>query len=403
MLEYVLTHYDCLPDKLEPEIIEIPGDTEDDWQDNGGNNDNPEEEEYDEDQRKPPDSYRDWWYHSDHLGSSTYLTDNFGRPSHYYETLPFGEMIVEHNQSSFYDNKYKFNGKELDDATQMYYYGARYYDPRISIFVSVDPLAEQTMEPYIYCANNPIMFTDPTGMHIEPGNIMSNKEHANAFMQFATTKEGKQFLDKYASKGQEFSYNGNVFYRAESNGEYHDKGINLNYSIGDSKTRSGTSAEPRSGGLDININIARQGFGLEVDNAFGPKTQSNQNKIVFNLLKAIVHESFMHGDSNAADFSDDRLMNKSNLPERYRDRGSHADHYYYSHQTLYNPNDATAKAFDGRGFSVLKQGSDRLKLNLSSIAIKRVMWSFGGSRVRTMSNGSYIHGSYGSEESAYKK
>src|SRR5690554_7848550 len=42
---------------------------------------------YDERERKPPDSYRDWWYHSDHLGSSTYLTDNFGRPSHYYETL----------------------------------------------------------------------------------------------------------------------------------------------------------------------------------------------------------------------------------------------------------------------------------------------------------------------------
>ena len=73
-------------------------------------------------------------------------------------------MIVEHNQSSFYDNKYKFNGKELDNVTQMYYYGARYYDPRISIFVSVDPLAEQTMEPYLYTGNNPIMFTDPTGM-----------------------------------------------------------------------------------------------------------------------------------------------------------------------------------------------------------------------------------------------
>ena len=53
--------------------------------------------------------------------------------------------MVEHNQSANvpsgvgYSNKYKFNGKELDDATQMYYYGARYYDPRISIFVSVDP------------------------------------------------------------------------------------------------------------------------------------------------------------------------------------------------------------------------------------------------------------------------
>jgi len=51
----------------------------------------------------------------------------------------------------------------------MYYYGARYYDPRISIFISVDPLAEQTMEPYLYTGNNPIMFTDPTGMSKEGG------------------------------------------------------------------------------------------------------------------------------------------------------------------------------------------------------------------------------------------
>ncbi|UUV21721.1 RHS repeat-associated core domain-containing protein [Paenimyroides aestuarii] len=49
----------------------------------------------------------------------------------------------------------------------MYYYGARYYDPRISIFVSVDPLAEQTMTPYQYVNNNPIMLVDPTGMSAE--------------------------------------------------------------------------------------------------------------------------------------------------------------------------------------------------------------------------------------------
>src|SRR5690554_7945339 len=89
-------------------------------------------------------------------------------------------MIVEHNQSSYYkdpypttntgtyDNKFKFNGKELDDATGMYYYGARYYDPRISIFVSVDQMVESTMTPYQYVHNNPIMFTDPTGMTANP-------------------------------------------------------------------------------------------------------------------------------------------------------------------------------------------------------------------------------------------
>ena len=285
----------------------------------------------------------------------------------------------------------------------MYYYGARYYDPRISIFVSVDPLAEQTMEPYIYCANNPIMFTDPTGMHIEPGNIMSNKEHASAFMQFATTKDGKEFLDKYASKGQEFSYNGNVFYRADSNGEYHNKGINLNYSIGNEPSKSGTSARLTDSGLDINISIAQKGIGFRTDYAFGPKTQSDQNKTIFNLLSAITHESFMHADSNAADFSYDRLINKSNLPQQYRDRGDHADHYYYSHQTVKNPNGAISKAFDGRGYNVLKQGSDRLKLNLSSTAIKRFLWTFDGSRVRTMSNGSYTRGVHGSDENGYKR
>jgi len=112
------------------------------------------------------------------LGSSSYITDNFGRPSHYYEYLPFGELMTEHNQSKYYkdpyptqnmssyDNPYKFNGKEMDRETGMYYYGARYYDPRISIFVSVDPLAEDypNYGGYVYTMNNPVMLVDPTGM-----------------------------------------------------------------------------------------------------------------------------------------------------------------------------------------------------------------------------------------------
>src|SRR5690606_21130291 len=177
VLEYVLTHFKCLPRPLDPNEPGIPGDLDDDWDDDGGNNAPGTDGPYNEDDRKPI-----WWYHTDHLGSSTYLTDNFGRPSHYYETLPFGEMMVEHNQSANvpsgvgYDNKWKFNGKELDDATQMYYYGARYYDPRISIFVSVDPLAEKypNYGGYIYTLNNPIMFVDPDGRSpIRPDKIIT--------------------------------------------------------------------------------------------------------------------------------------------------------------------------------------------------------------------------------------
>ena len=65
----------------------------------------------------------------------------------------------------------------------MYYYGARYLvyaercrsNPRLSIFISVDPLAEETMEPYLYTGNNPIMFTDPTGMS-KDDIIINNKD-----------------------------------------------------------------------------------------------------------------------------------------------------------------------------------------------------------------------------------
>src|SRR5690554_6477657 len=51
----------------------------------------------------------------------------------------------------------------------MYYYGARYYDPRISIFISVDPLAEKypNYTPYHYVHQNPINMIDPTGMEAE--------------------------------------------------------------------------------------------------------------------------------------------------------------------------------------------------------------------------------------------
>ncbi len=73
--------------------------------------------------------------------------------------------MVEQNFSG-YNNAFKFNGKEQDPETGMYYYGARYYDPKMSLFVSVDPLAEQFQgwSPYNYTMNNPLNLVDPTGM-----------------------------------------------------------------------------------------------------------------------------------------------------------------------------------------------------------------------------------------------
>ncbi|MDD3875179.1 MAG: hypothetical protein PHT69_01010 [Bacteroidales bacterium] len=61
--------------------------------------------------------------------------------------------------------EYKFNGKEKDEETGMYYYGARYYPPDLGIWLSVDPLSDKypSMSSYSYCAGNPVLLIDPTG------------------------------------------------------------------------------------------------------------------------------------------------------------------------------------------------------------------------------------------------
>ena len=57
---------------------------------------------------------------------------------------------------------YKFTGKELDDETGLYYYGARYLNPRTSRWISSDP-AMDGINWYAYANNNPVKYSDPTG------------------------------------------------------------------------------------------------------------------------------------------------------------------------------------------------------------------------------------------------
>ncbi len=85
------------------------------------------------------------------------------------EYVPFGEVFIEERNNKW-NTPFLFNAKELDEETGLYYYGARYYDPRISIFYGVDPLVEMTMSAYTYCYQNPVKLTDPTGMAPKDGD-----------------------------------------------------------------------------------------------------------------------------------------------------------------------------------------------------------------------------------------
>jgi RHS repeat-associated protein len=83
-----------------------------------------------------------YFYHADHLGSTGYVTDANGDLYQHIEYFPFGETWVE-EASNTQRTPYLFTAKELDEETGLYYYGARYYDPRTSVWQSTDPILEK--------------------------------------------------------------------------------------------------------------------------------------------------------------------------------------------------------------------------------------------------------------------
>ncbi len=105
-----------------------------------------------------------FFYHSDHLGSATYITDANGDVTQFICYKPYGETFVDEHAVAL-DMPWKFNGKEWDAETGLYYYGARYYEPSLGLWYGVDALTEKysSVGGYVYCVGNPVNFIDPNG------------------------------------------------------------------------------------------------------------------------------------------------------------------------------------------------------------------------------------------------
>ena len=147
-----------------------------------------------------------FYYHPDHLGSSSYITNLDGEVSQHIEYVPFGEVFIEERNNTW-NTSYLFNAKEFDEETDMYYYGARYYEPRLSLWMSVDIMQEKypNVSSYVYCINNPIILIDSDGKDIYPilfqptdnrdwangTPYRSNKKYMEAMHMFGQTNYGR--------------------------------------------------------------------------------------------------------------------------------------------------------------------------------------------------------------------
>lgn len=148
-----------------------------------------------------PTEILQYFYHSDHLGSTAYITDRNGEISQFANYTPFGELFVEEQQLQEEGRQaYLFNGKELDRETGLYYYGARYYDPTASLWLSVDPMANKYpgWSPFNYTMQNPVKFVDPDGKQSELS--ISHKTSLYGYLETGFGIDSEAFKFKFYGK-----------------------------------------------------------------------------------------------------------------------------------------------------------------------------------------------------------
>jgi RHS repeat-associated protein len=135
------------------------------------------------------------YFHKDHLGSSTIMTNSMGEQVEATEYLPFGQMR-SHSGAKVSD--YKFTDQEFDVETGLYNYNARLYDPVIGRFISADTIVQNPSDPqmlnrYSYVRNNPLIYIDPSGHHLGGYNGPDNNGDGT---------DGYDFVDNGGNRGR---------------------------------------------------------------------------------------------------------------------------------------------------------------------------------------------------------
>ncbi len=105
------------------------------------------------------------YYHYDGQLSTRQLTDALANVTDGYTYDAFGILL---NMFGATDNEYLYTGEQFDPNIGFYYLRARYYNPYVGRFITVDPWNGSIYDPvslhkYLYCGNDPINFIDPHG------------------------------------------------------------------------------------------------------------------------------------------------------------------------------------------------------------------------------------------------
>jgi RHS repeat-associated protein len=146
---------------------------------------------------------RYYYYHRDHQGSITALTDEQGEIVGSFEYDAFGN-ITGHQKDVETHNPFAYTGREFD-RPDLYYYRARYYDPTQRRFISPDPigLLSGDFNFYRYVDNDPLNQVDPSGMYLPVITeilVALIKSISYVYEKISVASHAKESIDKSNNK-----------------------------------------------------------------------------------------------------------------------------------------------------------------------------------------------------------
>ena len=143
--------------------------------------------------------------------------NRFSDGTYSFESAPFSMGRIEGNSNDFYPfgmrreypaqsaapvTRYLYNGKEslISVSPDILDFGARYYNPAICRWTSIDPIAEKyySITPYNYCSNDPVNFLDPDGREIKVNGtptFQGKFNQARNYMRKCGTYDNLQYLE----------------------------------------------------------------------------------------------------------------------------------------------------------------------------------------------------------------
>jgi RHS repeat-associated protein len=249
-------------------------------------------------------------------------TDASGYVNQHLQYMPFGETFVDQRKTG-HDVRFKFTGKERDneikpigaDSLNTFenkqgmnqpgyrYFGARYYDSGVSVWLSVDPLADKypSQSPYSYVGNRPTMVIDPNGMNEwippteeggawtaeagdSPGSLardagISQSEAEGIMRDYNASNGNNRSSDIMVYKGDKVSVSGSV-----SSGNSSSVASSTSASTPSNSGNSNTNTSNNSPVLDFELNINFGGAFKEKVNVFGFNEKVEINAFSVDLM-----------------------------------------------------------------------------------------------------------------------